>query len=102
MLMLDAMRQEFARFLLDDAGGKWRMDKAFAHCVERAYACGMADGRAQVNIDELRALDDRVQAVTENHRAQRLLQRMLDPDDLGHAVTDEVRRLVRDTLGRTP
>jgi len=48
MLCLDTIRQEFARFLSEDPGGRWRMDAALAHVVQLAYQQGIKDGQAGV------------------------------------------------------
>jgi hypothetical protein len=44
-LMLDNMRAEFAHFLSDDPAGRYRMDKALAHVITKAYERGLDDGR---------------------------------------------------------
>lgn len=57
-LMLDAMREEFARFLSADPAGRFRMDAALAHVVTLAYQRGIADaglllpGAAEVKLRE--------------------------------------------------
>lgn len=45
-LMLDTMREEFARFLAEDPAGRFRMDAALVHVVEIAYRAGIEDGKA--------------------------------------------------------
>lgn len=44
-LMLDTMREEFARFLSEDPAGRFRMDAALAHVVEIAYRAGIEEGK---------------------------------------------------------
>lgn len=46
MLQLDDIRAEFARFLHNDPGGRWRMDAALARVVTLAYHQGLTDGAA--------------------------------------------------------
>ena len=48
-LLLDEMRQEFARFLATDPAGRFRMDAALAHVVTIAYRRGMLDGIEAAN-----------------------------------------------------
>ena len=100
MMMLDDMRAEFARHLGEQSGTRFSMDKAMAHVVTLAYEKGLADGRAQVQIDELRAVDDSLNLRAMNVRMESLLRRMLDPEDLGYAVRVEVRGAVLDVIGR--
>jgi len=45
-LMLDTMREEFARFLAEDPAGRFRMDAALVHVVTLAYRAGIEDGKA--------------------------------------------------------
>lgn len=45
-LLLDDMREEFARFLATNPAGRFRMDAALAHVVTLAYRAGMEDGKA--------------------------------------------------------
>ena len=47
MLVLDNIRQEFAKFLSEDPSGRWRMDAALAHVVMMAYQRGIEDGKKQ-------------------------------------------------------
>lgn len=45
-LLLDTMREEFARFLAEDPAGRFRMDAALVHVVTLAYRAGIEDGKA--------------------------------------------------------
>lgn len=47
-LLLDDMREEFAKFLAADPAARYRMDAALAHVVTLAYRAGMEDGKAAV------------------------------------------------------
>ena len=47
-LLLDDMREEFARFLAADPAARYRMDAALAHIVTIAYQRGMEDGASAV------------------------------------------------------
>lgn len=44
-LLLDDMREEFARFLTADPAARFRMDAALAHVVTIAYQRGLEDGK---------------------------------------------------------
>ena len=59
-LMLDDMREEFARFLAEDPAGRFRMDAALAHVITLAYRAGVEDGEkaACMAIDRGYALPD--------------------------------------------
>ena len=46
MLVLDNIRQEFAKFLSEDPSGRWRMDAALSHVVQLAYQQGIEDGKS--------------------------------------------------------
>ena len=48
-LLLDDMREEFARFLGADPAARYRMDAALAHVVTIAYRRGMLDGIEAAN-----------------------------------------------------
>jgi len=49
--------------------------------------------------NDLKALQEAATAIAErNLRMRDLLMRMLDPEDLGYAVSDEVRDLIRTEL----
>lgn len=48
-LLLDDMREEFARFLAADPAARYRMDAALAHVITLAYRAGMEDGKAAVS-----------------------------------------------------
>jgi len=51
--------------------------------------------------NDLKALQEAAKAIAErNLRMRDLLMRMLDPEDLGHAVTNEVRDIIRAELRR--
>ena len=78
MMMLDEMLAEFARHLGEQSGTRFSMDKALAHVVTMAYERGMADGRAQVEIDELRAVDDRLQHHIETTRLRMAAMSVLE------------------------
>jgi hypothetical protein len=45
-LMLDDMRTEFAKFLIEDPAARFRMDAALVHVVTLAYRSGIEDGKA--------------------------------------------------------
>ena len=47
MLMLDQIREEFAKHLSEDPTGRWRMDAALAHVATMAYEKGLEDGRQE-------------------------------------------------------
>ena len=51
--------------------------------------------------NDLKALQEAAKAIAERDlRMRDLLMRMLDPDDLGYAVSEEVRREIRTVLIR--
>lgn len=45
MLMLDQIREEFAKHLSEDPTGRWRMDAALAHVATMAYEQGLKDAK---------------------------------------------------------
>jgi hypothetical protein len=55
MLMLDEMRERFANAIAKDPCARWRMDAAFADCIQEAYRRGLADGRSEVGGDITKA-----------------------------------------------
>jgi hypothetical protein len=88
MLILDTMRAEFARYLAEEPAGHHRMDRALGHVLTLAYERGLDDGRRS--------------QPAEYPDAVRVLRSLLDPEALGHAVTEEVRNAARRALGMTP
>ncbi len=49
-LLLDTMREEFARFLSEDPAGRFRLDAALVRVVEIAYRAGVEEGKAALTM----------------------------------------------------
>lgn len=60
-LLLDDMREEFARFLAANPAARFRMDAALAHVVTIAYQRGLTDGAADSRADWPAAVHDAIQ-----------------------------------------
>lgn len=52
-LMLDAMREEFARFLAEDPAGRFRMDAALVHVITLAYRAGVKEGEKAARVPDM-------------------------------------------------
>lgn len=52
-LMLDTMREEFARFLAEDPAGRFRMDAALAHVITLAYCAGVQEGEKVARVPDV-------------------------------------------------
>jgi hypothetical protein len=95
---MDDMFEQWARLTFSEMGARITQLEKHIHYPHSEVAIKEAAARAQTIISEaypppMRADTEAILALT------KFAKRLLNPEDLGHAVTFEVRQLARRALG---